>query len=204
MMAENGAAPATDTPTETPAAAPPNGAANDGGGSAALFASGFETADPASAPAGEKEGTTAPANGEPAAADFLALFSAEAGANGDKSNRDWIAAKGFKDIDHLIEAHRNAERALHESGKIKVPGEGAKPEDIKAFNTAIGVPEDAKGYTVTPPKDSDGKEIALNKELIGRLADAVHESGAPMPAKAFEVAVQAFAKMQMDEAAALD
>jgi hypothetical protein len=203
-MAENGAPAAADpapapAPSATPAA---NGAADHGGGADALFASAHE-AEAGTPPAANGEAPPA-ANGEPAPVEFLALFSAEPGANGDKSNRDWITAKGFKDADALIASYRSAERQLHESGKIKVPGEGASAAELKAFALAIGTPEDAKGYVVAPPKDSDGKDIPLNTELIGRLAEAVHESGAPMPAKAFEVAVQAYAKMEMDAAADLD
>jgi hypothetical protein len=173
---------------------------NSSNGSAAVFGGSLaETGAEGGEAAAAANGSTAPA-----ASDFLAQFSPDAATEGDKSNREWITAKGFKDLDGLVAAHRNAERALHESGKVKIPGDGASDAELKAFNTAIGVPDDAKGYTVAPPKDGDGKDIPLNTEIIGALADAIHAGGIPMPAKAFEAAVQIYAKMQVDAAASLD
>src|SRR5436305_1568001 len=57
------------------------------------------------------------------------------------SNRDWLSSKGFKDLDTLVKSYREAETTIRAGNKVKLPGADAKPEEISAFRTAIGVPE---------------------------------------------------------------
>lgn len=132
--------------------------------------------------------------GGAAAPDWFEKVSAAAGEGETSSNRDWLAAKGVKDIDGLVKITRDTEKALREGGRIKVPGEGAKPEEITAFHKAIGVPEAIDGYEVKAPEG-----VPLNEPLIAALRESALKHGAPKGA--FEGLVSDFMKLQMDEAA---
>lgn len=122
------------------------------------------------------------AGGEGAGADFLGQFSAEAGEGESASNRDYIQSKGFKDLDGLVKAYRGAEKALHDTGRIKVPGEGATEQEIAEYRTATGVPEKPEDYARPEFKDADGKAIAYNSELTDRIFAAAHKIGLPKEA----------------------
>ena len=134
-------------------------------------------------------------SGDGATPDWFEKVSAAAGEGETSSNRDWLAAKGVKDIDGLVKITRDTEKALREGGRIKVPGENAKPEEITAFHKAIGVPEAVDGYEVKGPEG-----VPLNEPLIAALRESALKHGAPKGA--FEGLVSDFMKLQLDEAAA--
>jgi len=127
--------------------------------------------------------------------DWYANLSAETGEGETASHRDYVKAKGFKDLDGLVKAYRFAEKGLHESGRVKVPGEGASAEDVAAFNKAIGVPDAPDGYQVALPETSGGLE--LDGEMIGKLADIAHKAG--LPKAGFEAVANAFVAHQVEE-----
>lgn len=133
--------------------------------------------------------------------DWYAQLSADAGEE-DASLRDWVKAVGVKDLNGLAKIARDNQRAVRDSGRIKVPGEGASPEDIASFHKAIGVPEDPKGYEIKAPVGDDGEPIALNTGLLDRLSESAHKAG--MPKQAFEAVVSDFIQLQLDEAAAIN
>lgn len=160
-----------------------------GGGGAAGAANGDDAAGGSGAAAGD-----APEAGG-AAPDWFEKVSAETKDGETSSNRDWLAAKGVKDLDGLTKIARDTERALRENGRIKVPGEDAKPEELAAFKAAIGVPEKVDGYEVKAPEG-----VPLNEPLINSLRESALKHGAPKAA--FEGLVSDFIKLQMDEAAA--
>ena len=133
--------------------------------------------------------------GAGAAPEWLEKLSAEGGDADNPSNRDWAKAAGVKDPDHAIKLLRDNMRAAREKGGLKLPGADAKPEEIAAFRTAIGVPDKPEGYEVKAP---DGVE--LNQPLIKGLTEAAVKHG--LPKAGFEGVVGEFIKLQMDEAAA--
>lgn len=138
--------------------------------------------------------------------DWYSSLSAE-GDGETASNRDWIKSKGFKDLDGLAKAYRDAERGLRDSGRIKIPGEGASEADVKAFHKAIGVPEDPKGYEVSVPAGengepitmADGSPVQLDQGLIDRVAAAAHAAG--VPKAAFNALVQEVVRNDMEQLA---
>lgn len=134
--------------------------------------------------------------------DWYGQLPAETGEGDSASLRDWAKATGIKDIAGLAKIARDNQVALRESGRIKVPGEGAKPEEIAAFRAAIGVPEKADGYVIAAPKDADGQDIPLNTPLIERLAGKALEAG--LPKAGFEAVVQDFIQSQIEDQAAAD
>lgn len=123
------------------------------------------------------------------------------------SNRDWLKSAGVKDLDGLVKVARDNQNALRESGRVKIPGEGASESDIKAFHKAIGVPDDPKGYEVSVPKGEDGEPmkqddgspVELDQGLIDRVAAAAHKAG--VPAGAFDALVQEVVRNDMEQLA---
>jgi len=130
--------------------------------------------------------------------DWYTQLSADAQGE-EASLRDWVKATGVKDLDGLAKVARDNQRALRESGRVKVPGEGASAEEITAFHKAIGVPDDAKGYAFTPPKDAQGNDVPLDQKGLERIAAAAHQHG--VPKAAMEAVVAEFIKGQMDDLA---
>jgi hypothetical protein len=175
------------------------GGAAAGGGDAGAGGAGEQRAGAGGADGGAGAGGDAAAGSGAADPEFYSGLSAEAAGEGETSHRDYVKAKGFKSLDDLAAAYRHAEKAIHDSGRVKIPGADAKPEEVAAFHKAIGVPDDAKGYQVAAPKDADGNDIPLNTDAIGQLAESAHKLG--VPKSAFEGLTQEFIKYQLDQAA---
>lgn len=165
------------------------------------------------APAGEGTGSGDGGAGEPnpnggqppldgVDPDWYQNLSADPLEGDAPSHRDYVKAKGWKSQDDIIKSYREAERAIRDSGRIKVPGEGATPEDIASFHKAIGVPDSPDGYEFTPPVGDDGEPLPLDMNLLNPLAKAAHERG--LPKAAFEGLVSDFIQLQLDQAASID
>lgn len=114
--------------------------------------------------------------------DWYSSLSAEVGEGQSASNLDVVKAKNWQSVDDIVKGYREAERALRDGGRVKVPGEGASAEEIAAYHKAIGVPEDAKGYEIPQPKDADDNPIEINTALAERIAASAHKHGVPKAA----------------------
>jgi hypothetical protein len=112
-------------------------------------------------------------------ADFLALFPAETPEGETASLQDWVKASGVKDAATLAKIARDNQKALRESGRIKVPGEGATAQEVAEYRQAIGVPDAATGYQLPEIKDADGNPIPLNTPVAERIFAKAHELGGP-------------------------
>lgn len=141
--------------------------------------------------------------GDGSAPDWYGSLSAEAGDGETASNRDYVQAKGFKDLDGLVKAYRHAEKGLHESGRIKIPGEGATDQEIAEYRAAIGVPNDPSGYAVPEFKDAAGNAIPINTELTQRIFAKAHELGGPKGLVEQLVAAEIEAQIAEHDAAVL-
>jgi hypothetical protein len=94
----------------------------------------------------------------PALPEWAKSFSGE--KKGDElSHQEWLAKTGVKSIDDLAQIARDNQKALRESGRVKVPGDGASEAEITAFRDAIGAPKEATGYEVGLPEGADGFEL---------------------------------------------
>ncbi|WP_374414283.1 hypothetical protein [Novosphingobium colocasiae] len=118
------------------------------------------------------------------------------------SHRDWVKATGVKDVNGLVKIARDNQTALRDSGRVKVPGEGASAEDVAAFHRAIGVPETVEGYTLPEVKDAAGNVIPLDQGLLGKLLSKALGHG--VPAAAMNGVIADFVQLQMDDAAQFD
>lgn len=134
--------------------------------------------------------------------DWLTRLSADP-LEGDKpSLRDWVKSTGVKDLDGLAKIARDNQAALRDSGRVKVPGEGASAEEVAAYHKAIGVPDEAKGYEFAAPKGEDGEALPVNATLLERIASSAKANG--VPKSAMEAVVADFMAAQLDEANTLE
>lgn len=100
--------------------------------------------------------------------------------DGEKASlRDYLKASGIKDINSLAKRARDSQQALRDSGRIKVPGENATPEEIAAFRKAVGVPDEPAGYEFAAPVGENGEPIQLNDTTLTRIAEFAHKHGLP-------------------------
>ena len=176
-------------------------AAGGGGGAAGLLdddagaagAGGGGDDDAAAAAA-----AAAAAKGEPpAVADWMKGFSGEK-AGEEPSNQEWLASIGVKDLDGLAKIARDNQKALRESGRVKIPGENASDADWAAFREAVGAPKEAAAYEVTMPEDA--KEFELETAFIDPLKEIAFKHG--IPAAAFKELGDAFLADAMKDAKA--
>ena len=64
---------------------------------------------------------------------------------------------------------------LNVGGSIRIPGEKATPDEIKAFNQKLGVPEKAGDYKIARPVLPD--YVGWNDQVHTQVLDAAHASG---------------------------
>lgn len=123
--------------------------------------------------------------------------SADKGEGDDPSNLDWLRSSGVKDLNGLVKVARDNIKAVRDSGRVKIPGEGAKPEEIKAYREAIGVPNDAAGYVVELPQvaGQDG-QFELDSAFLDPMRKIAHETN--VPASAFKALAAQFITAQME------
>lgn len=131
----------------------------------------------------------------PAVADWMKQFSGEAPEAGEPSNQEWLAKLGVKDLDSVVKIARDNQKALRESGRIKVPGADAKPEEIKAFHAAIGVPDKPEGYEIKLPETTAGK-FELDTAFLDPMRAVALEHG--VPKAAFEALAAKFVENQVE------
>ena len=149
--------------------------------------------------AGAGDGAGGDAGGDPA---WLAELSADTADGDTASLRDWAKSTGVKDLNQLAKIARDNQRALRESGRIKVPGADASPEEVAAWRKATGVPDTVEGYALGPIKGPDGSDVQLDAPLLNRLAAKAHEIG--LSSDAYKALVGDYVAGQVEEFAAME
>lgn len=174
------------------------GGAAGAGGAAAAGAGAAAEGSAAGAGAGEGAG-----GGDAGGADPEWLASLSTDADGDRASlRDWAKATGVKDLNGLAKIARDNQTALRDSGRVKIPGEGASAEELSAWRTAIGVPESVEGYSLPQLQAADGSVVPLDNGLIAALLPKALERGAP--AALMNGLVEDFVQLQLDAVAKED
>lgn len=131
---------------------------------------------------------------------FLGQFSTDPLDGDGPSLQDWVNSTGVKDVNGLAKIARDNQRALRESGRVKVPGEGASEAEVKAWRAAIGVPETAEGYAIAAPKDAAGNDVPMDTAALDRLAAKALDAG--VPEAAYKAIVGEYVAMQLEGMAA--
>jgi hypothetical protein len=108
----------------------------------------------------------------------------------------------FADPQQAFKAWQSAQTKLTEGGKVKIPDANSTPEEIAAYNKAIGLPEKIEDYkiTVTPP---DGYEVTdYDKSALSNITTKVHEALAKgaKPTDIVNFAHQLYYEMSADAA----
>lgn len=123
-----------------------------------------------------KEPEHKPAWGE----DWRAKF-AEHVAAGDKkaAEREMKRLERIADPAAVYGMYRELEAKFSQGGLTKIPGKDAPPEEIKAFQKAIGVPENPKDYVENLTLPNGIKLGDQDKQIASDFAEAMHKAGAP-------------------------
>jgi hypothetical protein len=69
-----------------------------------------------------------------------------------------------KEVNDLAKAYANLEKlaSRKSEGMVRIPTETSTPEEIAAYRTAVGAPEDPTGYTATFPEGMESHAEALS------------------------------------------
>ena len=87
------------------------------------------------------------------------------------------ALERYPDLASYDKAFRDTQTALRDSGRIKVPGKDATPEEIAEFGKTLGVPETPDDYEITV-KPPEGLEIGEADQAVLKGAVAkLHAKG---------------------------
>lgn len=119
----------------------------------------------------------------------------------DYREKPWVQdfAKSEDPLGALFKSYENAQTLIRsKSGEVRIPGEGSTPDEIAAFNKALGVPESPDKYEFQMPDISKEpeeiqnivKEAQKDSALMQTMAKVAHEAG--IPQKAFAKLAEAF------------
>src|SRR3990167_6512665 len=88
------------------------------------------------------------------------------------------AEPSFKDVpDVPTLAKRFIDTKKMVGGSLKVPKDGAPPEEVNAFYTALGVPAAPDKYTARPPAFPADSGITLDEAGFKGFLGAAHSAG---------------------------
>ena len=170
--------------------------------SATAALSGAPGAAPAAAPAPAAPAAPAPTNPISQAADQATRTTPTNpqwyDTIEDPTVKTWAAAKGFKDPLAATESAYHLEKLLgfDRAGRtLVIPDEKSTPEEIKAYNAKVGIPESPDGYNI---RGSDGQPTEFGKWA----SELFHKAG--VPAKSAESIVKAFTEYTSAETAKQD
>jgi len=94
----------------------------------------------------------------------------------------WDEAKGEPKLDQLGASYISLEKAFSSKREVKKPGEGAKPEEIAAYQSELrkitGAPDKPEGYGLKAP-DNLPEGVEWNAELATKAATIAHKYSVP-------------------------
>lgn len=126
--------------------------------------------------------------------EWVKSFSGE--KTGDElSHQEWLAKAGVKDLNGLAQIARDNQKALRESGRVKIPGEGATEAELKTYREAIGAPLEAAGYEVKLPEAA--KDFELDTGFLDGFRDLALQHN--VPSAAFAALAEKFMEHQLGD-----
>jgi len=94
----------------------------------------------------------------------------------------WDEGKGEPKLDQLGASYISLEKAFSAKREIKKPGEGAKPEELAAYQAEVrkitGAPDTAEGYGLKAP-ESLPEGVEWNADLANKAASIAHKYSVP-------------------------
>lgn len=165
----------------------------------------------APAPAAAVVGNAAALSAVPAATDAPAAAVAPAAAAAPAANQPWYGdlttnaelktfaeTKAFKDPVAALEAYRNLEKMVGAPADqiIRKPKDANDVEGIKAYRTALGVPETADKYEIASPSGPAGADFVKWASATFLEAGVPKEAAGAIVAKWNEFATAQFADME--------
>jgi len=81
--------------------------------------------------------------------------------------------ESFKDVGGLAKSYVESQKMI--GGSIRIPGEGATPDEIAAFHTKLGRPETVEGYEFVKPDLPEG--VQWDDKLVGWFGLTAHSLG---------------------------
>lgn len=129
---------------------------------------------------------------------------AEHHAAGDKKayTKELKRLEGISDPKAIWGMYRELESRFTSGGLIKIPGKDAKPEDVQAFNKALGVPEKPDEYTKDLTLENGAVVGEVDKPYVDSFAEYMHKANA-RPAE-FKAALNWYYAQQEANAARMD
>lgn len=133
-----------------------------------------EVSDPPAEPSKSSEGSS-----------FEGIFADDKGAfveswqeklTGDEYADLRGVASNYKDLPTLLKSLKDNQAAARQrlEGYVKLPGEESSEEDVTAFRSALGVPNDAENYDLAvPPSAPDGFEF--DEAITTQLKETAHQ-----------------------------
>lgn len=103
----------------------------------------------------------------------------------------------YTDPQQATKAWLSLQGKLSEGGRVKIPGEGATPEELSEYAKAIGLPESVDKYEITA-KPADGYEVTDgDKTAVASITKDLHELVAKgaKPAELINFATQRYYDM---------
>lgn len=116
--------------------------------------------------AGKESGGGAPAGGS-GAEPWLNVLPAEY-----RTDPNFIK---FKNIGDFAKSYRTMESIMGKS--VRIPDDGATPQEVADFRAKLGVPEKPDGYEI---KFAEG--VPVDEKLLGSYLEAAHKAGIPKSA----------------------
>jgi hypothetical protein len=89
-------------------------------------------------------------------------------------NKELVESKGWKSGDDALKSYRELEKTF--SGRVKIPGEDATPEERAKFNEKIGVPSDTDGYEISVPEEISS---IRDEGIENTMKEVALEAGVP-------------------------
>lgn len=94
----------------------------------------------------------------------------------------WDEGKGEPKLDQLGASYISLEKAFSSKREIKKPGEGAKPEELAAYQAEVrkitGAPDTAEGYGLKAPENLP-EGVEWNADLANKAASIAHKYSVP-------------------------
>ncbi len=86
---------------------------------------------------------------------------------------DLATQRGWENADNVIKSYSELEKSA--SGKVKIPGEEASPEERSSFYNKIGRPDSPEGYEITDIPEN----VGMDDETLSQLRKDAFEAGVP-------------------------